>query len=73
VEKLGKGLVLVFFAIIGYAAGLLVFAGYNVASVFLPNFLQLFTTSWFLAGIVGMAVSLTLMAAFSSLSKPSDY
>ena len=73
VEKVAKGWVIAFFAVVGYVAGVLVFGALRYLAVYLPNIFQLLTTSWFLSGLVGMAFTISLVSLYSALSKPTSY
>ncbi|PSN83730.1 hypothetical protein B9Q13_02710 [Candidatus Marsarchaeota G2 archaeon ECH_B_SAG-G16] len=70
---MSRGWVLAFFAAIGYIGGVLVFGALKYLAVYLPAVFQLLTSSWFLAGLVGMAFSVGLVGLYSVLSKPANY
>jgi hypothetical protein len=66
-------MVLVFFAALGYAAGLAVFLAAGYFSAFYPNIFALLTSSWFLAGSIGMILSIGLLGILSAVTRPARY
>ncbi|MEM3670785.1 MAG: hypothetical protein QW767_03470 [Thermoprotei archaeon] len=70
---MAKALVWAFIAFVGYAGGVALFMGSKYIAYWLPGLVQVFTTSWFLAGMAGMVSALALVGLVSARNRSNTY